>query len=50
VPVEEFYVVETGDTIFSIAIEQHLDWQRVLTINDLTESSLLQLGQRIRIR
>lgn len=50
VPVGEYYQVQAGDTIFIIAIQNDLDWQNLLALNDLTESSLLQLGQRIRIR
>lgn len=45
-----FYTIQEGDTVFSIAIRNNLDWQALLALNGLTESSLLQIGQQIRLR
>jgi LysM repeat protein len=44
------YVVQPGDTIISIAVKNDLEWGPLLALNGLTESSVLQLGQMIRLR
>lgn len=46
----EYYVVENGDTVISIATRHGMGWQALLDLNNLTESSILQLGQKLRIR
>ena len=46
----EYYVVKTGDTIISIAVRNDMGWQELLTLNNLTENSILQLGQKVRVR
>jgi len=46
----EYYTVKPGDTVISIALTHDLDWQELLQINNLSESSILQLGQALRIR
>lgn len=43
------YTIKAGDTIFVIAMRHNLDWQELLRINHLTEDSLLQPGQQIRL-
>lgn len=43
------YTIQEGDTIFVIAIRNKLDWQHLLQINGMTESSILQPGQQIRL-
>jgi LysM repeat protein len=50
VPNATYYTVAPGDTVFSIAMANGLDWQKLLAMNGLTESSLLQLGQQLRLR
>lgn len=47
---EEYYEVKRGDTIISIATHYQMGWQELLDLNQLTDSSILQLGQKIRIR
>ena len=44
-----YYTVESGDTIISIALANNVDWQEVLRLNGMTETSLLQIGQKIRL-
>ena len=44
------YVVQAGDTLSGIALEHGVDWQSLLAINGLSESSVLQLGQALRLR
>jgi LysM repeat protein len=46
----EYYVVKAGDTIISIAVRNDMGWQELLTLNNLTENSILQLGQKVRVR
>ena len=46
----EYYTVKSGDTVISIALKHDLDWHDLLQINHLTENSLLQLGQELRIQ
>jgi lysozyme len=50
VPNATYYSVAAGDTVFSIAMANGLDWQKLLTLNGLSENSLLQLGQQLRLR
>jgi len=43
------YTVQPGDTLLGIALGYGLTWQELATANGLTGSSLLQLGQVLRI-
>jgi putative FmdB family regulatory protein len=43
------YTVVSGDTISSIALVNNMTWQELLTLNGLTEDSILQIGQEIRL-
>ncbi|MCB0060776.1 MAG: LysM peptidoglycan-binding domain-containing protein [Caldilineaceae bacterium] len=44
------HVVRPGDTIISIALQYDMDWHDLLQLNHLTESTVLQLGQAVRLR
>jgi LysM repeat protein len=44
------YEVQPGDTIISIAVKHNVSWDALLSLNGLTENSVLQLGQTIRLR
>jgi LysM repeat protein len=44
------YVVEPGDTVISIAVKHNLEWGPLLALNGLSEDTVLQLGQTIRLR
>jgi LysM repeat protein len=46
----QFHTVSAGETIVSIALKYGLDWQQLLTLNGLSEASVLQIGQQIRLR
>jgi len=48
--IPDHHTVAHGETIISIAIRYDLDWQELLALNNLDESSILQLGQELRIR
>lgn len=41
------HIIEVGDTIISVAAKYNMDWETLLRINELTESSVLQIGQEI---
>lgn len=43
------YVVQPGDTLLAIALRYGLTWQSVAASNGLSEQSLLQIGQTIRL-
>jgi LysM repeat protein/uncharacterized protein YkwD len=45
----KIYTVAAGDTIFGIALKHKVDWQELLSLNGLSESSILQLGQQIQL-
>ncbi len=45
-----YYVVRPGDTIISIAAQNGVGWGQLLALNGLSERSMLQIGQQIRIR
>lgn len=44
------YTMQPGDTIFGVALTYGVDWLGVLSLNGLTEDSLIQPGQQIRLR
>lgn len=44
------HVVAAGDTIIRIAVKHNLDWNALMALNGLTETSILQVGQEIRLR
>lgn len=44
------YTVAEGDTIITIALDHNLDWQELLALNDLQPDSVIQVGQKIRLR
>lgn len=46
----EYYVIKAGDTIISIATRYDMGWHELLALNNLTENSILQLGQKVRVR
>ena len=43
------HVVGAGDTVFGIALQYGLDWQAILSLNNLGEDDLLQPGQELRL-
>ncbi len=43
------YLVQPGDTLLAISLRYGLTWQSVAAINGLSEHSLLQIGQTIRL-
>ena len=43
------YAIRPGDTLMGVAVRYGLDWKRVAAINGLSENSLLQIGQVIRL-
>ncbi len=43
------YVVEAGDTLYSIAVRNALTWEELADANGLTETSILQIGQELVI-
>ncbi len=43
------YAIQPGDTLLGVAIRYDLDWRAVAAINGLSENSLLQIGQVIRL-
>ncbi len=45
-----WHTIAPGDTIISVALRYNLDWQALLALNGLEPDSLLQLGQRLRLR
>lgn len=48
--IPELHTVQAGETIIQIALRYDLDWQELLRLNNLSESDLLRLGQKIRLR
>ena len=39
--------IEAGDTVFALALRYEIDWQELLRINGLDETSILQPGQEL---
>ncbi|MFN8493483.1 MAG: LysM peptidoglycan-binding domain-containing protein [Caldilineaceae bacterium] len=48
--IPSIYTVQSGDTIISIAVHYGLDWEVLLKLNGLTESTILELDQKIRLK
>jgi LysM repeat protein len=48
-PTGRTYTVVNGDTIISIALAQGIDWQKLLSLNGLTATSILPVGQKLRL-
>jgi LysM repeat protein len=46
----DWYAVAPGDTVISIALRYQLEWQALLALNGLADDTLLQVGQRVRLR
>ena len=44
------YTVQPGDTIITIAVHYGLDWEALLKLNGFTESTILELDQKIRLK
>ena len=43
------YIVKKGDSIIKIARKHNLDYKKLLRINNLTEKSIIQIGQKIKL-
>ncbi len=43
------YTVQPGDTLFSLGLRFRVPWEAIAEVNGLTERSLLQVGQTLRI-
>ena len=48
-PAGRVHTVVSGDTIISIALANDMDWRQLLQLNGLTDKSVLQIGQEIRL-
>jgi lipoprotein NlpD len=44
------YVVKRGDTLYSIALDQGVDWRDLAAWNQLTDPTRLQVGQALVVR
>ncbi|MBX2999825.1 MAG: LysM peptidoglycan-binding domain-containing protein [Caldilineaceae bacterium] len=44
-----FHIVQTGDTLWSIAARYSVDWHTLMRVNNMGENSLLAIGQEIRL-
>lgn len=46
----EFYTVRKGDTLFSIALDQGLDYRELAEWNGITDPGVIGVGQALRLR
>ncbi len=46
----ESYVVQKGDTLFSIALDFGYDYKDIAAWNELADASVIRVGQRLRLR
>lgn len=46
---ERLHTVASGETIISIAARYSVDWQTLLSVNNLSDAAVLQLGQQLRL-
>jgi lipoprotein NlpD len=49
-PTPDTYVVKRGDTLYSIALDQGVDWRELAAWNQLGDAAKLQVGQVLRVR
>jgi len=49
-PKPETHTVANGETVISIAARYDMGWKELLDLNNLTETSILSLGQELRIK
>lgn len=43
------YTIQPGDTLLGIGVRYGIDWQQIASANGLSETSLLQIGQSVRL-
>jgi LysM repeat protein len=46
----QFHTVASGDTLITIGARYGVDWRQLQQLNGLAESSILQVGQQIRLQ
>ncbi len=44
------HIVKSGDTLYAIALKYHVTVEKLCQLNQITEDSLLQLGQKLRVK
>jgi lipoprotein NlpD len=49
-PPPDTYAVKRGDTLYSIALDQGVDWRELAALNQLADPTKLQTGQVLRVR
>lgn len=47
--IPQFYVIQKGDTLYSIAFEHGLDYREVAEQNNIDNPSAIQIGQKIKL-
>jgi LysM repeat protein len=48
-PLDRRHTVQTGDTLWSIAAKYSVDWHALMSVNNMSENSLLAIGQEVRL-
>lgn len=46
----DVHVVKSGDTLYAIALKYHVTVEKLCQLNHITEDTLLQLGQKLRVK
>lgn len=46
----EFYTVKKGDTLYSIALDNGLDYRELAQLNGITDPGAIRVGQQLRLR
>jgi lipoprotein NlpD len=49
-PTAEFYIVKRGDTLYSIALENGVDYRELAQWNGLNDPTKISVGQQLRIK
>ena len=50
VPNANYHTVKAGETLSAIARKYNIPLQKLYSLNNLTETSTLQIGQKIRLK
>lgn len=46
----EYYTVKAGDTMYRISIQHHISLAKLLQMNNMKETDVIDIGQRIRVK
>ena len=46
----EYHIVKAGDTMYKISIQYHISLTKLLQLNNMQETDMIAIGQKIRVK